>query len=440
MRTGRRLLRIAAAVALTLIMTAAGPVMTPELQARRAYAEGAGEIDAGMDTDQISGFGNIRLVGDGRLMTQDDFEDAGIEYGDIVAVSFLDQQMDMPVVNNYAEVGSGDVMLRVDDKEAELAINMGDFASEYIADKSSFEDKSFSWTYKKGISDVTFHFEVKTKGGLYEEYGRESLTYSDERSDYPDLSDEQFANFRVVATTGMGKDVLYRTASPVNPVRGRNTYADAACKRHGIRTIMNLSDSEEQVKSYPGYEKTYYSTTDYIPLDMGVSFNSEDFREKLAEGLRFFAGREGPYAVHCTEGKDRAGIVSALLECLMGATYEEVRDDYMITYSNYYGITPGDDRYDTIVSENIDVTLKEMFRTGDLTKADLAAEAEEYCKEIGLSDGEIEALRTGLSGEKAAQEKKTRRAVPALFATALLAAGLIAAIAFAAGKIPRKDR
>ena len=34
------------------------------------------------------------------------------------------------------------------------------------------------------------------------------------------------------------------------------------------------------------------------------------------------ASHEGPYLIHCTEGKDRTGFVSALLECLIGAGAE----------------------------------------------------------------------------------------------------------------------
>ena len=412
-------LRISAVLALAFILTASALIMKEETAMYRVYAEGTGKIDAGMDLNEISKFGNIKLIIDGRRMTKDDLEDAGIEYGDMVTVSFLDQELELPVVSEFSEVGTGDLMLREDSSEAQLAINMGDFASEYIADKTVLEDESVEWTYKEGVSDVSFRIEVKEKGGLFSKYGHEHLLYTDERSDYPDLSDEQFANFRVVSTAGMGKDMLYRTASPVDPVHNRNTYADAACKKHGIATVMNLSDSGDTVKSFPGYEDTYYSTTDYIPLDMGVSFDSDDFREKLAKGLRFFISHDGPYLVHCTEGKDRAGTAAALLECLMGATYDEVIDDYMVTYYNYYGITPDDDRYDKIVSDNIEKTLKTMYGTDDLASADLAAEAEEYCREIGLTDEEISALRSGLSGKKTGHTKKPDYVSLAVFVTAL---------------------
>ena len=40
------------------------------------------------------------------------------------------------------------------------------------------------------------------------------------REDYPELTDEQFANFRNIATTGMGAGILYRSSSPINPELG----------------------------------------------------------------------------------------------------------------------------------------------------------------------------------------------------------------------------
>jgi len=109
------------------------------------------------------------------------------------------------------------------------------------------------------------------------------LTYTDERSDYPNLSDAAFANFRVIATTGMGKGALYRTASPIDPTHRRSAYADAALKMAGVTTIMNLTDNKAEAEGYEGYAESYYATTDAIALDMGMSFDTEEFREKLSE-------------------------------------------------------------------------------------------------------------------------------------------------------------
>jgi protein tyrosine/serine phosphatase len=222
------------------------------------------------------------------------------------------------------------------------------------------------------------------------------MMYSDERSDYPELSDPEFANFRMIKTTGMGDGALYRTATPINPKHNRNTYADAALRNAGIRTVINLADSKETAEGYDGYSESYYATTDFLALNMEMSFFTEDFREKLARGLRFLGSHQGPYAVHCTEGKDRTGIVAALLECFMGANWEEVKSDYMKTFYNYFGITPDEAAYREIAEDNIATSLRRLFRTDDLKNTDLARTAEEFFRSIGLSGEEIENLRTNL--------------------------------------------
>ena len=80
----------------------------------------------------------------------------------------------------------------------------------------------------------------------------------------------------------------------------------------------------------------------------------------------------------------------------MGASYEEVRSDYMETFNNYYGVLPGDAAYDEIAQNNIVVTLRNLLETDDLGSADLTQAAENYFRKIGLKDDEIEHLRTNL--------------------------------------------
>ena len=166
---------------------------------------------------------------------------------------------------------------------------------------------------------------------------------------------------------------------------------------------MNLADTEEEIKAFVGYADSYYSTTDYIGLKMGMSPKTEDFRVRLAEGLRFFATHDGPYAFHCLEGKDRTGVVAELLECFMGASLEEVKDDYMVTFYNYFGVEPGTETYDNLVNNNILRVLRDLFKTEDLENADLSVLAESYFRSIGLTDDELAALRTNL-GKSWAEE------------------------------------
>jgi protein tyrosine/serine phosphatase len=128
-----------------------------------------------------------------------------------------------------------------------------------------------------------------------------------------------------------------------------------------------------------------------------MDFLSESTLRGLAEGMRFIINNNGPYLIHCNEGKDRAGFVSTLLECLMGATLDEVVDDYMETYYNYYGVEKGSEKYDAVVNSNIIKTLNANFKVDDVYKADLVAEAEAFfMQNVGLTEDEVAALKAKL--------------------------------------------
>ena len=346
----------------------------------------------------IDKYGNITLeIFASSVLSQ------GYELGDIVTIGIAGQELDMPLVTNYSDVENGEPLCRlVCQKESEkdetiLSVSMGNMAETLgIAKKSDIEEEpGFRWDFTVD-TPVNVTISMKEKGGYADEFMLHQLVGSTERSDYPDLTDEEYANFRNVATTGMGAWALYRSSSPVNPKLNRNKEADEALNNAGIVTIMNLADNEETMTGYEDYGYSYYSQRDIIPLNMSVDYAGEDFQTKLAKGLTFFAEHEGPYLVHCTEGKDRCGFVSAVLESLMGASGEEVIADYMTTYCNYYGIEPASEKYDAIAEGSIMKSLAAAFGVEDIREADLAACAEEYLVSIGLSEEIIEALRDNL--------------------------------------------
>ena len=331
--------------------------------------------------------------------------EAGYAYGDVVTVTINGTGYDMPVGSNYADVDQGSMICRVvikpDTKEDQiiLAINMGDLATvSGIATKEKTDaDPGYIWHLNEGVTEpVRVSIAMKEQGGYYDQYVIHQLVRSENREDYPDLSDEEFANFRAITTTGVSTGKLYRSSSPVNPEINRNLIADRAAAAAGVKTFINLADSEEEMRGYEGFDASYYSTQKIIPLNLGVDFMAEEFRTGLAKGLRFIAANEGPYLVHCTEGKDRAGFVSAVLECLTGASADEVIADYMVTFFNYYRVQPGTEQYDIIANSNICKSLAAAFEIPDIREADLQAEAEAYLLEIGLTVEEIAQVRTNL--------------------------------------------
>ncbi len=363
-----------------------------------AFAEQAEAPAFETDVIDIQKYGNLVLnvTGTGVL-------ELGYEYGDVVSVTILGETYDMPVGSSYSDVDTGSMIFRVVTGDAGdaviLAINMGDLATTIgLAAKTKIEeDPGFRWDYTEGVeTPVAVAVAMKEKGGYADEYLIHQLVRTNERGDYAALTDEQYANFRAVTTTGMGAGALYRSSSPVNTEINRNAEADEALNGAGIETVMNLADNEETMKGYEGYATSYYAQRQVIALNLGVDFTADDFKSGLADGMRFFASHEGPYLVHCNEGKDRAGFTSAILECLMGATAEEVVADYMVTYFNYYGVEEGSEQYDAIVRSNITKSLATAFGVESIWDADLAACAQDYLKAIGVSEDDIAALKANL--------------------------------------------
>ena len=358
----------------------------------------AGGVDA--DVTEIEKYGNMVLSLKGSELLE-----AGFAYGDIVTVTINGNRYDMPIGSNFADVDQGSMICRVvikpdlNEDMIILAINMGDLATASgIATKEKTEgDPGYIWHLNEGVAEpARVHIEMKEQGGYNDQYVIHQLVRSENREDYPDLSDEQFANFRAITTTGVGAGKLYRSSSPVNPEIGRNLFADRAAQAAGVKTIISLADSKEEMHGFEGFDASYYSKQAIIPLDLPLDCMGEEFRTGLAEGLRFLASHEGPYLVHCTEGKDRAGFVSAILECLMGAAADEVIADYMVTFFNYYRVQPGTEQYDIIAGSNICKSLATAFGIADIREADLKAEAEEYLLEIGLTPDVIAQIRANL--------------------------------------------
>jgi len=358
----------------------------------------AGELSvetAAPSVEEIDKYGDIRLA-----ITSGELAALGFEYKDMVTVRFLDQAVTLPVIPAYRYVGakaSALVMWEDPDRPVELEVFNGSFAGSYgLAERKTREDGTRYHVALEGIEfPIAVTIELAEKGGYADTYAIFDLTRTDERADYAALTDEEFANFRAIATTGVGEGKLYRASSPVNPSIGRNIYADKAAEAAGVKSFVNLADSADSAAAYAGFAESYYSAQNVLYLNLGVDFASELNRAGVAEAMTFLADAPTPVLVHCNEGQDRAGFMSALLECLMGASFEEVRADYMITFYNYYGIQPGTDQYNQIAN-NIDKNLRTAFGLETLEGVDLSAAAEEYLLGLGVTAETIAAVRENL--------------------------------------------
>ena len=350
----------------------------------------------------IQKYGNLVLS-----ITKSDMDSIGAEYGDVFTVDLGDQVLEAPYCTSYSDVEIGDLVLRNDGDGIILAINMGDFASSYgIATKVSNPDKTYQWVFEEGkkLEDITLSLILTGKGEYRDQYLIHQLSRTNEREDYS--SDAVFANFREIVGGNLGSGALFRSSSPVNNEIGRAKYADELVSLNNIKSVLNLADSRETIEGYfkeedfaSPYYKSLYENGQVIALNMGVSFKTREFQNGLVEGLTFLSKNEGPYLVHCNEGKDRAGFTSALLSALMGLTYDEIASDYMTSYENYYHVEKGTEQYEAVKRSNIDSMLSFIagVETKDLENVDLSGKAEEFLIAIGMEKADIDTLKSKLS-------------------------------------------
>lgn len=241
-----------------------------------------------------------------------------------------------------------------------------------------------------------------------------SMVYSPDRNDYD--SDEMFANYRVMKGGNLAKNKFFRGASPVDNQNNRAAYSDALLKKDGIRFILDLADTEEKIQGYLNKDdfKSDYSAGLLKegllkPLGLNASYRSEVFMKKLADGLRTMMHQEGPYYIHCVEGKDRTGFVCLLMEALCGATYDELRTDYMTTYANYYRLTQESDseKYNAVLHLRMDDMLIGLpgVEEESFTGSEVFTEnAKAYLEKAGMTKAEIDNLIQYLTTGEAVKE------------------------------------
>ena len=310
---------------------------------------------------------------------------SGAEVGDVVIVKIGDNVIVLPFVTTYGDVDRGTALMRPRDTGIQLAINYGNFAVTYGVSEGS---------------QVSVY--MKEKGAYLSDIAIRHLEKLEKRDDYD--SDEAFANFRQVTAGKIKPGVLYRVSHP-SLGDDRSSYAAKLVEEHGIKTILNLSDTSEEFEQNLAHSEYYRELNEagnVVAVGMGVDFAAKEFTAKLKTVMEFMIAHDGPYAVHCVEGKDRVGIVVALLEGLAGATVDEIVQDYMVSYENYFKVEKGTEGY-KLVSKIMYDQLKEMNNGQPVTDADVKAVVVNYLKNsVGLDDEQIKELEIKLVGEASA--------------------------------------
>ena len=322
--------------------------------------------------------------------TTDEFNGLGFIYGDSVKIEFSNGYTleEVPYYNGFYNQKGDPLLIAYPGYDYVMAvINAGE-------DLWEVADLSYSDT-----ATVT-----RVQSGTYlEKQEARDMSYEDDRAKYP--SDEAFANFRNIKFGTVAENRLYRSASPCDNQHGRAGTVDDLMEAAGVAYIIDLADTAQKIDGYiaaEDFESDYflslYNDGKVLPVGLGMNYSSDEFRSRIIGTLRVMTQREGPYLIQCTDGTDKTGFMCILLDAFVGATYDEIVGDYMLTYENYYGITKESDpdRYNLIFSDVL-YPMIEVVLGGDIENADIQSRAESYMIDAGMSAVELEALRTCLT-------------------------------------------
>ena len=321
-------------------------------------------------------------------VTEADMSNAGFSPGDIISITIGDKVIVMPYYDGFYN------------KNGEyLCVAYPSYPSIcFTANNIGVPDEL------KGLEGHVVIFRMEEKGGCLEVQQALGMKYSNDPLKYPDLTEAQFANARSVIAGNIASGKLYRSSSPFCNDISRASYVSAYLESEKVKTVLNLADTKEKILTYdmPPYSRSLWEGGNVILCPLKSDPTADDYNARLIEALKTLPSHPAPYVVHCLEGKDRTGYVCALLEGLCGATYEEIVADYLVTYYNYYGVTPDKDAEvcNSLVSLRLNTCLMYYAGVSDeslLPKVDFAKAFADYLLSHGMSQQQLDALIQALS-------------------------------------------
>ncbi len=197
---------------------------------------------------------------------------------------------------------------------------------------------------------------------------------TDKRADYDD--DQKFGNYRELSGGNLKEDTFYRSSNPLNYRSERAQYSDEYYRELEVENLISFDMSQEDLEKRCEQLPDAYATSVYEAGKFHTSVLSPsvlshpDHARFVFESL---VDTEGSVGIFCTFGKDRTGLYCAMIESLAGATYEEVRADFMTSMCNYYHFEKDTPEYYAVAHMYIDRYMW-MFKNydfiGDYTSVD----------------------------------------------------------------------
>lgn len=152
------------------------------------------------------------------------------------------------------------------------------------------------------------------------------------------------------ASTEKGQKVrngrILRSAFPINEDKTQNSEEASSKIGWPPKLVIDLRSEWERPKVHPLVAESTRVlsvplTADLSPEKMQPENLVESYQyvvnnagHQLVKMIQSIVGTDGPALVHCTAGKDRAGVSIALVLRLLGVSREAIVNDYMMTQQN----------------------------------------------------------------------------------------------------------
>jgi protein-tyrosine phosphatase len=233
---------------------------------------------------------------------------------------------------------------------------------------------------------------VRDLGGLPTEDGRRTRLGGVVRADnVRRLTDD---GWRALAEHGVQRIVDLRFPEELDEDRPIDVDIDVVHV-----SVLGAAPDAEYVKELDAHLASVDDVADHYAWSY-VDF-LERYRERFGQAFAAIADAEGTVVVHCFAGKDRTGLVAAVLLRLAGVDHATIGADYALTAEN---LRP---RWDVWLRETEDeeerAKLTRLQHTPAEAMARVVQEIEQrygdvasYLRAAGLTDGQVDRLRARL--------------------------------------------
>ena len=125
---------------------------------------------------------------------------------------------------------------------------------------------------------------------------------------------------------------------------------------------------------------------------------TRDKEKQWKEIFNIFLNNDGTILWHCKQGKDRCGIVAAIIESALGIDYNTIMEDYL--YSNYYCMNKANKMYELMLGCSDESKLADEVKDLFIAKEEYLNSSFNYIKkEYGSVDNFLKEI-CGMNKEK----------------------------------------